>query len=95
MTHGGHRLAVLRLDLLDKPPQRGLVGGVACHDFVGERQPLGRDDQRDHHLHAVGALVAAVAKLANAFLLWRIALEVGAREVIQNSDILPVGTMTR
>jgi hypothetical protein len=41
--------------------QRGAVGGVAGQHLVAKRKAVGRHDQRDHHLHAVAALVAAVA----------------------------------
>ena len=65
-------------------PERGGVLG----DHVGtqqitalasadaaQREALRRDDQRDHHLHAVGPLVPAVAETALAFER-RIALEI-------------------
>lgn len=40
----------------------GLVGGVAAHDFIGEGEPVGGDDERDDDLETVGGLVAAVAE---------------------------------
>ena len=42
--------------LLQERLERGLVGGVARQHFVGQRETLRRDDQGDHHLHAVGRL---------------------------------------
>ena len=57
-------LAVLRFELLEKLPQRRLVGGVAAEHFVGEWKSLRRDDQGDDHLHAIKAFVPAAAKLA-------------------------------
>ena len=53
--------AVLCLELADERHLRALVGGVAGVDFVGQGEAVGRQDERDHHLQAVAALVAAVA----------------------------------
>jgi hypothetical protein len=39
--------------------------------LIGERKALGRHDQRDHHLHAVAALVAAVAVAAPVGIVGR------------------------
>ena len=67
--------AILRLDLFQKGRQRGLVAGVARHHFITQRKTFRGDDQRDDHLHAVRALVPAVAKAALVrFLKRRIAL---------------------
>ena len=44
--------------------ERGFVRGVAGQHFVGEREALGRDDEGDDDLHAVAALVPAVAEAA-------------------------------
>ena len=49
------------LDLLQERRQRGRICGVPRHHLVGQREAVRRDDQRDHHLHAVGPLVPAVA----------------------------------
>ena len=54
-----------------------LVLGVAIHDFVGQWKAVRRDDQRDHDLHAIGTLVAAVTELPLA-IARRIALKIGA-----------------
>lgn len=62
--------------------KRGLLARVARHRLVGQREPLRRHHQADHHLHAVRALVAAVAELPQT-LERRVALEVGARQVVQ------------
>jgi len=49
-----------------------------------QRQPLGRDDERNHDLHAVEAMVAAVTEPPHIVLIERrIGLEVGTRQVIQ------------
>ena len=78
------RLAVLRLDLLQKAAQRRLVGGVSRQDLIGERKAFRRHDQRNHHLHAVAALVAAVAVAALVgFVVRRRRLEIGAGQVVQ------------
>ena len=71
-------------DLLQEGAQRRLVGGVARQDLVGQRKALRRHDQRDDHLHAVAALVAAVAVAALVLLIGRrIAFEVGARQIVE------------
>ena len=78
------RLAVLRLDLGQEAAQRGLVGGVAGHDLVGERQAFRRHHQGDDDLDAVGALVAAIAEAALVvFVLRRIGFEIGAGQVVE------------
>ena len=69
-------------DLLKERRQRGVVGGVPRHYLVGQREALRRDDQRDHHLHAVGPLVPAAAETALAFER-RIALEIGRGQVVK------------
>ena len=80
------RLAVLRLDLLEEAPQRGVVGGVAREHLIGQRQALGRHDQGDHQLHAVAALVATVAVPAFVgVVVRRIGLEIGARQIVQQN----------
>ena len=77
-------LAVALLDAVQEAAQRGVVGGVARHHLVAQREALGRDDQRDDDLHAVAALVAAVAELAQIVgPAVFVALEVGAGQVVQ------------
>ena len=77
-------LAVLRLDLFEKPLEGRVVGGVARHDFVGQGEPLRGHNQGNHHLHAVEPLVPAVAVLPLVvFGKGRIALEVRARQIIE------------
>src|SRR5271166_6052332 len=95
-------LAVLRLDLRKEGAQRRLVGGVAGENFVGERKSVGRHDQRDDHLHAVGALVAAVAVPALvAIVARRIGFEIRAGQVVEKDveagaeQILPTPTQMR
>src|SRR5207248_11799289 len=78
------RLSVLRLDLLQKRPQRRAVAGVARQDLITERKAVRGDDQRDHDLHAILALVAAVAEPAFVFrILRRIAFEIGSRQLVE------------
>ena len=78
------RLAEAGLDFLQEAAQGGFVGGVAGHDFVGEREAFGGDDQGDDDLRAVGTLVARVAELAFvAGREGRIAFEVGAGEIVE------------
>ena len=48
---------------------RALVRRVAGHDLVGEREPVGREHERDHDLKAVAAPVAAVAVAQEVRLL--------------------------
>jgi hypothetical protein len=77
-------LAVLGFDLAQDAAQRRAVGGVSRQHLVGERKALRRHDQRNHDLHAVAALVAAVAVAALVrFIVRRSGLEIGAGEVIQ------------
>jgi hypothetical protein len=59
-------------DLLQDVEQCGFVQCVAGHDFMGQGEALRGHDQGDHHLHAVEALVPAVAELSLIFLgEWR------------------------
>ena len=77
-------LAVARLDFLEEISQRGVVGRVAGEHLVGHRETLGRDHQGHHHLHAIAALVAAVAEAALVvFIQGRVRLEVGAGQVVE------------
>ena len=62
--------------------QRRLVAGVARHHLVGQRKTLRGDDQRDHHLHAVRALVPAVAELALARKR-RVAFEITGCQIVK------------
>lgn len=79
---GAVGLAVLHLDPGKEVGEGRVVGGVAGHHLVSQRQALRRDDQRDHHLDTIRALIAAVAEPALA-LGRRIDLEVGAGEIVQ------------
>jgi hypothetical protein len=56
-----------------------------AHDIeVGEREAFRRDDERDGHLHAVAALVPAVAELAFVPLgERRVAFKIRRGEIIQ------------
>jgi hypothetical protein len=84
-------LAVLGFDLAQHVAQRGLVGCVPRQHLVGDREALGRDDQGDHDLHAIFALVTAVAEAALVlFVLRRRRLEIGAGEVVeQHIELCP------
>ena len=73
---------ILGLYLVHEGGQRGVVGGVAVHHFVGQWKALRGDDERNHHLHAVRAFVAAVAEASFA-AFGHVTLEVGAGQVVE------------
>ena len=75
----------MQLDLAQEHPKRFAVGGVAGQHLVSQRQAVGRDHQRDHHLRAVRPLVAAVtvAALAAFRQVGSVDLEVGAGQIIE------------
>ena len=76
--------AVALLNQFQHVPQRGFVGGIAGEHFIGQRQPLGRDDQRHDDLHAVATFVATITEAAGiAFIIRHVALEVGAGQVVE------------
>ena len=55
-----------------------------CVSIFCERKALRRNDQRNDHLHAVAALVAAVAVTTLVFIIARwIGFEIGAGQVIK------------
>src|SRR3970040_1699297 len=54
--------AVLGFNLVEKLLERAAVLGVARQYFVSQRKALRRDDQRNHHLPTIAALVATIAK---------------------------------
>ena len=83
------RLAVQRFDASQKALQRRLIRGVSGHDLVGQRQPIRRDHQRDHHLPAVRPTIPAVTVLGLRDLFAQ-TLEVGARQVIEENVELRV-----
>ena len=84
-------LAVLAFDAIKKPAQRGLVRGVARQHLVGQRQTLGRDHQRDDHLHTVGPLVARIPEAAFVLVAKRrIGLKVRAGQVVEQHVELDV-----
>ncbi len=61
-----------------------LIRCTAGQDLVGQRKAVRRHDQSDDHLHTVRPLVQAVAKLAFVLSVrGGIALEVGARQIVQ------------
>src|SRR5882724_5785681 len=73
-------LAVLVLDLFNKGPQRGFVGGIAAEHLVSQWQALQGDDD----LHAVGAFITAVTEAALVTLRkGRITFKIGARQIVK------------
>src|SRR4030081_627463 len=77
-------LAVLVLDIFNKGPQRGFVGGIAAQHLVSQWQALRSDDQGDDDLHAIGAFITAVTEAAIvAFCKGRIAFKIGARQIVK------------
>lgn len=56
------RLAVLAFDAREKILQRRVIRRVAGEHLIGERKALRRDDQRNHHLHAVGTMITRVTE---------------------------------
>ncbi len=75
---------VLFFDLGEEVLERGFVGGVAGQHFVGEREALGRDDEGDDDLHAVAALVAAVAEAARVGGIdGRITFKIRAGQIVE------------
>ena len=76
--------AILFFDPLQKALQRGLIAGVAGHHFVTQRKALRCHNQSNHHLHAIGALVAAVAEFPFVrFGKRRVAFKIGAGQVVE------------
>jgi hypothetical protein len=74
----------LPFDLAQKIPQRRLVRCVSRQNLVGERQTFGRDHQRDHHLHAVGPMVARIAEASFVALgERRLGLEIRAGQIVE------------
>ncbi len=68
---------------------RQLVRRIAGKHIVGHLKTLGCDDQSDHHLNAVAALVTGVSKPPDVLgiLRWG-TFKTGAREVIQERLVL-------
>src|SRR5690606_3166370 len=61
-----------------------VVRGVASQHLVGQGEALRRHHQRNHHLHAIGTVIARVAKLTNVLIFKRrINLKIGAGQVVQ------------
>ena len=77
-------LTVERLDPLQKAAQGSPIRGVARHHLISQGKTFGRDHQGNDHLHAVKALVPAVAILALvSFRKGRGALKIRAGQIIQ------------
>ena len=78
------RLAVLALDAVEKVAQCRAVCRVAGQDLVGQRQALGRHDQRDDHLHAVWPMIPRVAEATLVVVgEWRVGLEIRAGQIVE------------
>ena len=75
-------LAVLLFHHFDDRLHRRHIGPVPGKDFIGKRQPLGRADQPDADLLAVGARVARVAA-GGLFVLRGLPFEKGARHIVE------------
>ena len=76
------RLAVLSLDVVEKPPQCRLVRSVAGQHLIGQRQAFGRHNQGNDDLHTIGSMIARVPEAALvAFRERWIRLEIGARQI--------------
>ena len=74
------------LDPGQERAERRLVGGVARHHLIGQRQAVGRHHQRDHHLHAVGPMIARIAEAPLvAFGERRVGLEIGAGQIVEQN----------
>ena len=76
------RLPVSFFDPVQKRLQRFLLRSVAVHHFVGQRKSVRRHDQSNHHLHAIGPAVAAVAAL-RLVALFHSAFEIRARQIVK------------
>ena len=64
-AHGPNppRLAELAFDPCEEVLQRRFVGGCAPEPLRGAREPFWRDNERDHDLHAIRALVTRIPQL--------------------------------
>ena len=78
-------LAVLRLDLAEKLPQRLVIRRVAGEHLVGQRQALRRDHQGDHHLRTIRPMITAVTMPALVAFrqLCGVDLKIGAGQIIE------------
>jgi hypothetical protein len=85
------RLAVLSLDVVEKPPQCRLVRSVAGQHLIGQRQALGRHHQGNDDLHTIGSMIARVPEAALvAFRERWIRLEIGARQIVEQHVVADV-----
>src|SRR3954452_13906369 len=75
-------LAVLTFHHAQDCFHRRDIRTVAVESFVTEREPLAVDDQRDHHLLAVGTMIARVAA-AHHGIAFRRSFHVGARQIVK------------
>ena len=79
-----------------------VLSAVLPGNTESERQTFGCDDQRHDHLHAVGALVPAVAEPTGiGFVFGHVALEVSGSEIVKQhvklraEEIAPAPTQMR
>src|SRR6516162_10111540 len=75
-------LAIFTLHHAQNGFHRGNVGAVAVKRLVAEGKTFAVDDQRNHHLLAVGTMIARVAARHHRVLVRR-ALYIRARQVIE------------
>jgi hypothetical protein len=76
------RLAVLRFHGRDDIGDGFAVVGVACENFVTQRNAFLRDDQADAHLRAIRTTVARITALGLGIAL-ALSFEVGAGDIVQ------------
>jgi hypothetical protein len=72
----------LRLDRVEDVFERRAIQPVAGEDFVSEREALGRHDEGQHQLFAIGPVIAAVTAPGFGHGL-HVALEIGAGQIVE------------
>jgi hypothetical protein len=70
------------LNLVEKIAQRGAITGIAVHHFVGQRETIRGDHQRNHQLQTVRPLIATVTVLGLGVLFHR-AFKVRAGQIVK------------
>ena len=83
------RLAVLRFHGRDDLGNGFAVVGVACENFVTQRNAFLRDDQADAHLQAIRTTVTRITALGLGITL-ALSFEVGAGDVVQQQVVLEI-----
>ena len=74
--------AIKGFDILEHLRQRLLVQNVAVEDFVADGESFGGDHQRQHHLLAIEAMIAAIA-IAGLGNFLGLPLEIGAGQIVK------------